>query len=211
MNNDGQDYVIAPNARVNLSQASRTEIPDGYSSFFQEVKEKVQQTRLRSVLAANTAMVRLYWEIGKSILQRQQLQGWGSRVVDRLARDLSDAFPEIKGLSATNLKYMRRFAELCPERAIGQQPADQWPWFHIVTLITRVSSEPEREWYAGQAIEAGYQQSLSRGCSVVSDRVNQRTSCVHRCVVIRRGPVRKVRMEVTRNCGVSTTASKVHS
>jgi hypothetical protein len=64
---------------------------------------------------------------GLDILKRQEKQGWGAKVVDRLARDLQRGFPEIKGVSSSNLKYMRRFAEECPDCQIGQQPVDQLP------------------------------------------------------------------------------------
>jgi len=108
------------------------------------------------VLAVNQELVRLYHRIGTEILERQERQGWGTKVIDRLSSDLRDAFPDMKGLSTRNLKYMRTFASLCPELQIGQQPAAQLPWFHIVTVFTRLSDAAEREWYAAQAIELGW-------------------------------------------------------
>ena len=86
--------------------------------------------------AVNQELVRLYHQIGTEILERQTRQGWGAKVIDRLAADLREAFPEMKGFSGSNLKYMRFFAEKCPSGLIGQQPADQLPWFHLVTLLT---------------------------------------------------------------------------
>jgi len=62
--------------------------------------------------------------------------GWGAEVIDRLARDLKAAFPDMRGWSSSSLKYMRFFAQHCPEWRFGQQAADQLPWFHIVTLLT---------------------------------------------------------------------------
>ena len=138
----------------------KSALPVEYASLLQEVKDKVLQTRLRTVLAANAALVMLYWEIGHSIAQRQGSEGWGARVVDRLAHDLRAAFPDMKGFSPTNLKYMRRFAEQCPARAFGQQPADQLPWFHIVVLITRLPGDSAREWYATRAIQHGWSRSI---------------------------------------------------
>ncbi len=79
----------------------------------------------------NSELVRLYWEIGRDILARQQQQGWGAKVIGRLADDLRYELPDMKGFSASNLKYMRRFAEECSECKFGQQPADQLPWFHM--------------------------------------------------------------------------------
>lgn len=110
---------------------------------------------------------------------RQSQQGWGSKVIEQLSVDLRATFPEMKGFSATNLKYMRFFAEHCPNRQfvqraaktfstsqIGQQRADQLaaphdsdttladqlPWFHIVILLTKLSEPTLREWYAQQTI-----------------------------------------------------------
>ena len=91
-----------------------TELPADYLDVFHEIKTAVQQTRLRTILTANAAMVQLYWEIGQSLLLRQGKEGWGAKIVDRLSTDLHDAFPEMRGFSPTNLKYMRRFAEQCP-------------------------------------------------------------------------------------------------
>lgn len=102
----------------------------------------------------------LYHHIGTEILDRQSRQGWGAKVIDRLASDLREAFPEMKGFSSRNLKYMKSFAEKCPTGLIGQQPAAQLPWFHLVTLLTKVSADTEREWYATQVIRHGWSRSM---------------------------------------------------
>jgi predicted nuclease of restriction endonuclease-like (RecB) superfamily len=107
-------------------------------------------------VAVNQELVRPYHHIGSEILARRSRQGWGAKVIDRLAADLRAAFPDMKGLSASNLKYMRYFAELCPSLQIGQQPADQLPWFHIVTLLTKVADPDQREWYAIRAVERAW-------------------------------------------------------
>ena len=96
------------------------------------------------------------YDIGRDFLHRQQTQGWGAKVVDRLARDLKDAFPDMRGWSSSNLKYMRFFALHCPDGSFGQQPADQLPWFHIVTLLTQLDQPAKREWYAAQTVQRGW-------------------------------------------------------
>ncbi len=131
-------------------------VPVGYAEWLVDIKARVAATRQRAALAANAELVALYWHIGREILQRQTTQGWGSKVIDRLARDLRIAFPEMKGFSARNLKYMRYFAEHCPEQRFGQQPAAQLPWFHIVTLLTQLDTDDERAWYAAQAVQQGW-------------------------------------------------------
>ncbi len=140
--------------------ADRTGLPDGYEGLFQEVKVKIQQTRLRVVLAANAAMVMLYWEVGQSILQRQSEQGWGARVVDRLADDLRGAFPEMKGFSPRNLLFMRGFAQAWPDMEIVKQRVSQLPWGHIILLLQRVKDVDTRAWYVEQCILEGWSRHL---------------------------------------------------
>ena len=131
-------------------------VHDDYVSWLASLKSQIQGGRARAALAVNRELVRLYHRLGTEILDRQRRQGWGAKVIDRLSADLRDEFPDMKGLSGSNLKYMRYFAEVCPELRIGQQAADQLPWFHIILLITRLSDAPEREWYAAQAVQHGW-------------------------------------------------------
>ncbi len=125
-------------------------MPPDYSVWLADLKSRIATVQFRATLAVNGELVRLYWEIGRGILKKQQVHGWGAKVIETLAKDLRSAFPEMKGFSPTNLKYMRRFAEECPERSFGQQAADQLPWFHIVVLLTRLPGVEEREWYASK-------------------------------------------------------------
>ncbi|HSS78999.1 MAG TPA: PDDEXK nuclease domain-containing protein [Thermoanaerobaculia bacterium] len=137
-----------------------TLIPPDYAAWLADLKSRIATAQFRATLAVNSELVRLYWEIGRGILERQVNHGWGTKVIDTLAKDLRLAFPEMKGFSPTNLKYMRRFAEDCPERAFGQQLADQLPWFHVVVLLTQLSDPDEREWYAAKAIEYGWSRNV---------------------------------------------------
>ena len=75
-----------------------------------DIKRRIQRERIRAVMAANSAMVMLYWDIGRLILNRQRREGWGARVIDRLSADLRAAYRDMRGLSPRNLKYMRAFA-----------------------------------------------------------------------------------------------------
>ena len=130
-------------------------IPNGYLEWLEALKGRIQAARSRAALAVNSELIRLYHQIGDDILQRQTQQGWGAKVIERVARDLKATFPDIKGFSTSNLKYMRYFAEHCPDVQFGQQPADQLPWFHIVTLLTKLEPS-EREWYATQTVAQGW-------------------------------------------------------
>ncbi len=131
-------------------------IPSDYADWLADIKARVVAARQRAVLAANAELIQLYWQIGRDILQRQSSQGWGSKVIERLARDLREAFPEMKGFSRANLLYMRAFAEAWRDEQIVQQLAGQLPWFHNVVLITRLKDYRAREWYARKAIAEGW-------------------------------------------------------
>jgi|SRR5271157_2512441 len=99
---------------------TQPELPNGYDSFLITLKERVRAAQLRAALSVNRELVLLYWGIGRDILARQKEQGWGARIVDRLAEDLRKEFPEVTGFSPRNLKYMRALAEAWPDEQIVQ-------------------------------------------------------------------------------------------
>jgi predicted nuclease of restriction endonuclease-like (RecB) superfamily len=139
---------------------SRIELPSDYAETLSEIKLRIQQERLRVVLAANSAMVLLYWDIGRMILDRQERAGWGARIIDRLAADLHEAFSDMKGFSPRNLKYMRAFAAAWPARAIVQEALAQITWYHNLTLIEKLEAEADRLWYARQVMEHGWSRNI---------------------------------------------------
>jgi len=102
----------------------------------------------------------LYWGIGRDILARQKEQGWGAKIIDRLAADLRQEFPEVTGFSPRNLKYMRALAEAWPDEPIVQQLAAQIPWFHNCTILDKVKNPTEREWYIRQTIQNGWSRNV---------------------------------------------------
>ena len=104
---------------------SLTPAPAGYADWLAELKLRIHNAQQRATLAVNQELIVLYWQLGRDILARQAEQGWGAKVITRLSNDLRAAFPEMKGFSRTNLKYMKVFAEAWPEFGIGQQPAGQ--------------------------------------------------------------------------------------
>ncbi len=106
-----------------------------YDAFLTTLKQRVRTAQMRAALAVNQELVLLYWQIGREILQRQQDEGWGTKVIALLAKDLKREFPDIKGFSRTNLLYMRAFAEAYPDEQIVQQAAGQIPWFHNCVLL----------------------------------------------------------------------------
>jgi predicted nuclease of restriction endonuclease-like (RecB) superfamily len=135
-------------------------VPEGYALWLDELKSRIHGAQQRAALAVNRELVLLYWQIGRDILQRQAEQGWGSKVIERLAHDLRVAFPGMKGFSRANLMYMRAFAEAWPDAAIVQQAVGQLPWGHNLVLLTRLKAPEMRMAYAQAAIEHGWSRNV---------------------------------------------------
>jgi predicted nuclease of restriction endonuclease-like (RecB) superfamily len=148
-----------PEARVPASPPL-LDLPSDYPSLLQDLKRRIETERLRVTLAANAAMVLLYWDIGRAILQRQEREGWGAKVIDRLSVDLRDAFPDMQGLSPRNLKYMRAFAEAWSDQAIVQATLAQITWYHNLALLEKLKTPEERLWYAAKTIEFGWSRNI---------------------------------------------------
>lgn len=130
-------------------------------AWLEELKARVRSTQLRAARAANGEVVRLYWSIGRDILERQERLGWGAKVIQRLAADLRAEFPGQRGWSPSNLKYMRMMAAAWPTLdAIGQQAADQLPWGHIMVLLDKLDSAEDRQWYAQRAAADGWSRAV---------------------------------------------------
>lgn len=152
------DFDLPMNA--NEKPVQLTKPPEGYARWLVELKERIHKARLRATLAVNQELVLLYWQIGQDILARQAAQGWGAKVIERLAQDLRSAFPEMKGFSSRNLKYMRAFAEAWPDEVFVQQAAAQLPWFHLCTLLDKLKTCDERDWYLRKAIEHNWSRNI---------------------------------------------------
>ena len=129
-------------------------LPDDYPHLLADLKAQIRSAQWTAARVVNTALIELYWAIGKAILDRQSAEGWGSRVVDRLSDDLRAAYPDMRGLSRSNIKYMRQMAAAWPEGAIGQQPAGQLPWGHIMVLLDKLDEPATRDWYTRAAVDA---------------------------------------------------------
>lgn len=134
--------------------------PEGYTTWLADLKNRIHGAQQRATLAVNRELVLLYWQIGRDILDRQAEQGWGTKVIDRLARDLRAAFPDMKGFSPRNLKYMRAFAEAWPDAGFVQQAAAQLPWGHNLVLLDKLPGPETRRWYAAKAIEHNWSRNV---------------------------------------------------
>ncbi len=131
-----------------------------YETFLQSLKSRIANAQIKAALAVNSELVLLYWRIGQDILERQKLQGWGAKVVDQLSKDLISAFPDMKGFSPRNLKYMRAVAENFPDVQFVQEALAQIAWYHIITLLDKVKNHEEREFYIYKTIENGWSRNV---------------------------------------------------
>ena len=134
--------------------------PEGYADWLTELKTRIHSAQQRATLAVNRELVLLYWQIGQDILARQSAQGWGAKVIERLALDLRAAFPDMKGFSPRNLKYMRAFAEAWPDAEFVQAVLAQLPWYHQLALLDKLSGPETRRWYAAKAIEHNWSRNI---------------------------------------------------
>ena len=135
-------------------------LPADYAAWLAELKTRIHTAQQRAALAVNRELVLLYWQIGQDILQRQGREGWGAKVIERLAQDLRNAFPEMKGFSRANLMYMRAFAEAWPDVEIVQQAVGHLPWGHNLVLLTKLKSTEQRLGYAQRAKEHGWSRAM---------------------------------------------------
>ncbi len=124
-----------------------------YQSLLDDIKARIRSAQVRAALSVNSEMILLYWQIGKTIAERQLQEGWSAKVIPRLANDLKNEFAELKGYSERNLGYMLRFANEYPDVAILQQAVANLPWGHNILLIEKLKDKDIRLWYVQQCIE----------------------------------------------------------
>lgn len=153
------DEALSP--RDGRRRAEVENLPPDYETLLAELTTRVAAARTRAQRTVNTQLVELYWELGHTILQRQTRDGWGTKVIARLSADLRHEFPHNKGLSATNLQYMRGFAAAWADGpAISQQAVGKLPWGHIIVLLDKLDDRAVRDRYAAAAVEFGWSRNV---------------------------------------------------
>ncbi|MBP3617845.1 MAG: DUF1016 family protein [Lachnospiraceae bacterium] len=148
---EGVIFPVAPNS---------SELSESYLDFIEEIKKEIYNQRISIVIKANSGMICLYWNIGNAILRKQKQEGWGTKVIDRMAKDLKDSFSDMSGFSPRNIKYMRKFAECWPDFEFVQQVVAQIPWRTNRILLDKLDKQEERIWYAQKTIENGWSSAV---------------------------------------------------
>lgn len=131
-----------------------------YGSFLEQLKTKVRSAQLKASLAVNSQLIKLYWDIGKSIVEKQEAEGWGAQVIEKLCKDLQNSFPGMQGFSRANIFRMRAFYRAYEKvaqaaRQLDFLPIIQIPWWHNVIIMQKIKDTDERLWYAKQTIDNG--------------------------------------------------------
>lgn len=140
-----------------------------YNTLLHDIKLRVRQGQLRANLKANAEMLAAYWDIGKMIHQRQQIEGWGAGVIPRLAKDLKNQLSEIKGFSVRNISRMVTFyfeykeitflpLPVAKMYSVEYQVNDLFSvtWTHHIILIEKIKDMSIRLWYMKQIIINGW-------------------------------------------------------
>lgn len=152
-----QDNSSASDDVVHFASTPPTAgLPEWSPMLHNSISDRISQGQRRACLAVNQELINTYWHIGCYILDRQLQQGWGSKVVDRLSADLREQYPEARGYSPRNLKYMRTFDEAWSSEAIVQQLVAQLPWGHSLVLLEKLNEESTRIWYTQAALAEGW-------------------------------------------------------
>lgn len=144
-------------------------IDNQYKNWIVELKQRIRQSQIKAAFKVNEEMLRLYWEIGQEIVEKAQKAQWGDMLIPQLSRDLMEEFPEMKGFSSTNLKYMRSFYLFYNQgNVIGQQLVDQLkmdqlftiPWGHHILLFTKCKTIDEARFYIQKSAENGWSRNM---------------------------------------------------
>ena len=144
------DYIESEVKRVLMNSSE-------YISIVENIKREIKAAQYRAAIHANVDMLLLYHDIG-CVINEHKL--WGNRFIDNLATDIRIDFPESKGYSVRNLKYMAKFAETYPNREFVQTVSAQIPWSHNIAIIEKVKDPEQRIWYIQKTAENGWSHNV---------------------------------------------------
>lgn len=145
---------------MKIDSGKAKSVGTAYGETLEDLKNTIRQAQFKAMIIVNTELILLYWEIGNTILFQQREQGWGGKIIDKLSKDLSIEFPQMKGFSSRNLNYMRKFAELYSDFEFVQQVAAQIPWTQNMVIMDKIQEEEKRIWYIKKSIELGWSRSV---------------------------------------------------
>lgn len=128
-----------------------------YLNTIESIKSEIKSAQYKAAVSVNRELIMLYYNIGKIINEHK---AWGNKFIDNLAADIKLEFPNVKGYSVRNLKYMAKFAETYPDKQFVQTVSAQIPWSHNTLILDKVHSPKKREWYILKTAENGWSHSV---------------------------------------------------
>ena len=171
-----------------IIKENNTLLPNGYTQWRKDIEQLIDTAKLHTALNVNVGTLTLYWNIGKSILQKQEQEGWGKQVIEQLSKDLISRYPDDRGYSVRNLRYMKRFASAYPDfpilqvplaelkelpilqatlaelenegKEFVQVPIAQISWYHHISLLPKVKDEAERAYYITETAQNGWSRDV---------------------------------------------------
>ncbi len=171
-----------------IIKGNNTLLPNGYTQWRKDIEQLIDTAKLHTALNVNVGTLTLYWNIGKSILQKQEQEGWGKQVIEQLSKDLISRYPDDRGYSKRNLGYMKSFAMQYPDfpflqvplaklkdlpilqatlaklenegKNFVQVPLAQISWYHHISLLPKVKDEAERAYYITETAQNGWSRDV---------------------------------------------------
>lgn len=161
--------ILAPNKKKAPTSKNANALPKGYKEFVARLKNKIKTSQIKAATSVNRELIRLYWDIGKDIVERQEKDGWGSKTIEKIASDLQNEFPGVQGFSPRNVWRMRAFYKAYEEvdeilpQAVAEfaenglpLALESIPWGHNAALLEKLESVKERLWYAKMIVSEGW-------------------------------------------------------
>ncbi len=171
-----------------ITKDCKSALPNGYSQWRKDIETLIDTAKLKTALSVNMSTLSLYWNIGESILQKQEQEGWGKQVIEQLSKDLISRYPDDHGYSKRNLGYMKSFAMQYPDfpilqvplaklkelpilqatlaklesggKELAQIPLAQISWYHHISLLSKVKDEAQRAYYITETAQNGWSRDV---------------------------------------------------
>ncbi len=132
-----------------------------YFAFLAELKSRIKSAQIKAAISINRELIALYWELAEKIVEKQKNSQWGDGLLAQMSKDLQDEFPDMKGFSLRNLKYMRQWYQFWADgKAIGQQAVAQIPWGHNLLIVSKSRNHEEALFYVQKTIENNWSRAV---------------------------------------------------